>query len=330
MFEEVCATQAGVVSRAQVRAAGITDDVVGARIRSGRWTRVYPGVYATFSGPLPPAARQWAALLRAGEGAMLSHHTAAEVAGLVDRPVARIHVTVPAARRVARIPGVVVHRSRRAGGVRHPAKQPPQTRVEETVLDLAHVAATLDEAMEWIARACGRRLTTPERLVQALAGRTSMRWRRELTAAIQDVRAGCHSLLELRYLHRVERRHGLPAGARQQERRRPGGRWYDDVRYEAYGTVVELDGRAAHPDEARWRDMRRDNAGVAAGLCVLRYGTAAVSRRPCEVAGQVAMVLLRNGWLGTPRPCGPTCPVNRVLVEDRPAKSRYDPPHQTA
>jgi very-short-patch-repair endonuclease len=257
---------------------------------------------------------------------MLSHHSAAEALGLGDggqkQNGSAVHVTVPATRRVTRVPGLVVHRSRRAHAIRHPARRPPQTRVEETVLDLTQVATTLDEAVEWIARACGRRLTTPARLAAALAARHGVRWRRELATTIQDVGAGCHSLLELRYLHKVERRHGLPSGVRQRARRRRGGTWYDDVGYQQYQTVVELDGRAAHPDEARWRDMHRDNAGVADGLSVLRYGMAGVSERSCEVAAQVARVLLRNGWPGPPRPCGPACPVRDVRVENPPSFRR--------
>jgi very-short-patch-repair endonuclease len=186
--------------------------------------------------------------------------------------------------------------------------------VEETVLDLAQSAATLDDAIGWIARACGARLTTAARLAAALAARRQVRWRGELGAAIDDVAAGCHSLLELRYLRDVERRHGLPVGHRQRRRDRPGGRWYDDVGYEEYRTVVELDGRAAHPDERRWRDQHRDNVGVTEGLSVLRYGTAGVTERACEVAVQVATVLLRNGWPGPPVPCGPECPVNTLLA----------------
>jgi hypothetical protein len=312
VLQALCDGQAGVVCRRQVLAAGFTDEAIGVRLQAGRWRRLYPGVYATFSGPVPSEARRWAALLHAGAGAMLSHQTAAELVGLSNGGSGEIHVTIPASRRVGRIPGVVVHRSRRTAELVHPARRPPQTRVEETVLDLTQTAATLDDAIGWLARACGGRLTTPGRLAKALAVRRRVRWRSELLSAVEDVRAGCHSLLELRYLRNVERKHALPTATRQRARPRRGGRWYDDVRYQRYGTMVELDGRAAHPDESRWRDMHRDNAGVANGLSVLRYGTAAVSDRPCEVAVQVAAVLLRNGWAGPPRPCGPQCPVPSI------------------
>ena len=99
----------------------------------------------------------WAAVLRAGNGAVLSHETAAELVGLTDRPSAKIHVTVPHRRTPARIPGVVVHRSVRAAASRHPSRMPPQTTVEDTVVDLTQTARSIDDAMGWLARAIGER-----------------------------------------------------------------------------------------------------------------------------------------------------------------------------
>jgi hypothetical protein len=59
------------------------------------------------------------------------------------------------------------------------------------------------------------------------------------------------------------------------------------VLYEQYAVAVELDGRAAHPGDLRWRDIRRDNAAAADGVITLRYGWLDVSQRPCLVAAQV-------------------------------------------
>jgi very-short-patch-repair endonuclease len=127
-------------------------------------------------------------------------------------------------------------------------------------------------------------------------------------------------MLELRYLRRVERTHGLPCGVRQHRR----GRWYDDVDYAEYGVSVELDGRAAHPADLAFRDHRRDNAAVIMGSRVLRYGFADVAHRPCAVASEVAAVLSAAGWRGRPRSCGPACPLNptgRFGSSERPKSS---------
>ena len=81
--------QAGVVSRQQALDAGFTDKAIEWRLRSGAWRRLHRRVYATFTGDLSRDARLWAAVLRVGAGAVLSHETAAEIQHLTDRPSQR-------------------------------------------------------------------------------------------------------------------------------------------------------------------------------------------------------------------------------------------------
>lgn len=312
VFEELVARQDGVLTRQQAYGCGVSKGQIEARVSGGRWQRVAGRVYATFTGPLPRRAQLWALLLRAGRGALLSHETAAEQQGLVDQPSRVVHLTVPGDRRPISIPGVIRHIRADAGSAAHPTRLPPQTRIEETVLDLTQRAGDLDDALGWVARACGRRLTTPDRMLRAMERRAKLRWRRELSRALADIADGCHSLLELRYLRDVERAHRLPAAERQAVRARRGGRWYDDVHYRAYRTRVELDGRAAHPADHRRRDALRDNAAAVAGDTTLRYGWADATAGACETAAQVATVLRRNGWTGEPTPCSPTCPLLRA------------------
>lgn len=213
--------QAGVVTRAQARAVGCTTGQIRAQLAAGRWQQVHRGTYATFTGALPPLARLWAAVLTCGDGATLSHRTAAWLYGLSatgggsGRGEEPIEVTVPAGRKVRAVTGVRVHRSRRLDLDRHPALSPPRTRLEATLLDLAGVEASLDDAIGLVARACQGRRTTPARVRAVLLARRGGRWRRELLAALGDVAAGAESLLELRYLRHVERAHGLPVGERQ-------------------------------------------------------------------------------------------------------------------
>jgi very-short-patch-repair endonuclease len=111
-------------------------------------------------------------------------------------------------------------------------------------------------------------------------------------------------VLEIAYLRDVEQAHGLPRGERQVPVRGARGRIYLDLRYRRYRTRVELDGRAAHPEHLHLRDMHRDNDAVRAGDAPLRYGTADVTERPCQVAQEVGGVLTDHGWAGKLRPCG--------------------------
>jgi hypothetical protein len=309
--------QARVIGRSQALRSGVSRDVVRQRLKSGQRQRLHRGVYATFSGPRTREAQLWAALLRAGPGATLSHYTAAELHGLLDSPADQIHITVSATRNPARhrkIAGLVIHRSCRIDAARHPVLSPPRTRVEDTVLDLVEAARDFDEAFAWISRAVGRRRTTAPLLAAAVAGRTRMRWRTELAAALTDVADGVHSLLERRYVTGVERAHGLPRAARQVRRRHgaDGTRsTYIDNLHPEYDTCVEVDGSVAHPADQRWSDIRRDNANTASGSVTLRFGWTDITQHPCQVAMLVAETLRRRGWKGTPRPCSPLCPAGR-------------------
>jgi very-short-patch-repair endonuclease len=307
VWQELCERQHRVVTRRQALQHGYTSGRIRRRLETGAWRRLSAGVYVTYTGPIPRIALLWAAVLAAGPGAMLSHDTAAELVGLSDEPADVIHVTVPAERRGRGMSGVRTHQSIRAGDAQHPTRLPPQTRIEETVVDLTEAATTAEQAIAWIIRACARRLTTVERLRDAFAARKKLRWRGPIAVVLEDVQDGCQSMLELAYLRKVERAHGLPVAQRQVIRVRRGGRWYDDVRYTKYCTVVELDGQAAHPVDARDRDSFRDNAGAVAGLATLRYGPGEVVDHPCELAQQIGSVIGRNGWRGRLRRCGPTC-----------------------
>ncbi len=299
--------QNGVVTRAQALAAGLTDSAIKVRLGSGRWRRIHLGVYASFSGQPDRAARFWAAVLRAGPGAALSHQTAGELQGLVADVPLLIHVSVPSGSRVARPQGVVVHYSQRLGQARHPVLEPPRTQIEETVLDLAQCAASADAAVGWVFAACGSRRTTPDHIAAAMSRRPRIRWRSALSMAVGLGEEGVHSLLEFRYVNDVERAHGLPTGRRQRAVMRGGRRQYQDVEYEAFHVVVELDGRAAHPEGTRWADVRRDNANAAVGQITLRYGWPDVTERRCLTAHEVGSTLHKRGWEGALRRCGLAC-----------------------
>ena len=285
-------------------------DSIETLLRTGRWQRVYRGVYATFTGSLSREALLWAVLVRAGPNAVLSHETAAELFGFAhhfDDRAPAIHVTVSRHRHSAQIPGVILHRVGNAAAWRHPYLLPPRTRIEPTILDLVDAADSADEAFGWVCRATGKGLTNADRLHHAIGQRSTLRWRKAMLDALGDVEQGVRSNLEYRYVRGVERPHGLPRAQRQVRVMRSGRVCYLDDLYAAYAVGVELDGLVAHPPGERWRDFRRDNAGAADGIITLRYGWADVTGRPCEVAGQVAAVLRQRGWAGGARACGPSC-----------------------
>src|SRR5579859_2081636 len=232
LSRELLEAQGNSIARRQSADCGIDPRAMRGRVSNGRWQRLQRGVYAAFSGEPLRETVLWAALLRAGPGAVLSHQTAAERHGLIDEPSSLISVTVPASRHPAqvKIPGVIVRRSDAILRTRHPAMSPPCTRVEDTVLDLIQIAASFDDAYAWICRAIGRRRTTADRIALAMAARKKMRWRREIALALGDAADGALSVLEYRYVHRVERPHGLPVACRQARiRQRSGSKYLDNL-----------------------------------------------------------------------------------------------------
>lgn len=304
--------QCGVLSRAQAVRGGLPPTLIDSQLRCGHWQRLQQGVYATFTGSLSRDAILWAAVLRAGPVAALSHRTAAELHGLVSQPSSLIHVTLPKSYRTKPISGVIMHHTRLFYVVVHPSFSPPRVRVEHTALDLTESCQDSDDAFTWLCRAVGRGLTTPELLRQAIDQRTRVRWRDDILGALDEIADGVRSPLERRYVHNVELPHGLPEAERQARTLIDGRSRYVDNLYRQAGLAVELDGRAAHPPEQRWADSHRDNAHAILGILTLRYNWLDITTRPCEVAAEVGALLAMRGQAVLLRRCGPTCPVLAV------------------
>lgn len=318
--------QHGVIARWQAAEAGLTLAAIDSLLRQGRWRPLYRGVYATFTGHPPRACLLWAGLLRAGPGAVLSHHSAAELDGLTDQEHKIIHVTVSHDRRV-RFYGerpsslalpLAVHRTNRIDVLRHPARTPPRTRVEHTILDLTQISTSFDDAFSWLCKGCGRRLVTAQQIHAAAGTRARLRWGKEILEALPVISSGVHSNLERNYVRDVELAHGLPTATRQPRvvLRSHGTRAiYLDNEYDPYGVVVELDGRADHLVEDRWRDIHRDNSNARAGKVTLRFSQADVTSRNCDVAADVCGTLRSRGWDGIPCRCGPVCELDSASTD---------------
>jgi len=319
MWRDLAREQDGVVARSQLLQRGWTSRHVQGMVEKGRWQRLFPGVYLTYTGPVPARARAWAALLYAGDGAALAGRCALAY-WQIDRDwPASIEVAVPERRRVRAQHGLVVLRRVDLDLVTHPAAVPTRLRLEEALLDVVEGASQVDAVLGPVFRAVQTRRTTSQKLALALGRRRAHRWRPLLVEALAQTEEGVRSPLERRYVRDVHRRHLLPRASfnrRQRVDACPGPRIrseptarYRDVWYEEFGVLVEVDGREAHPDDVRFRDRARDNAAALTGAPTLRYGWVEIAADPCGVAAQVIAMLRLRGWTGTPRPCGPTCPV---------------------
>ena len=147
--------QHGVASRAQLLAAGLSGDAIGRALRAGRLHSLFRGVYAV--GHLAISREAWwqAALLACGEGAVLSHQTAAQLWDL---------------RRGELFPiSVIVSGDRGRKHRRIQARRTPLDPADHMKLD-------------------GLAVTTPARTIVDLAGELGPRQLRELVERAQDLR----------------------------------------------------------------------------------------------------------------------------------------------
>src|ERR1700755_2903258 len=87
--------QGGVLACSQAVEYGLDPEWLKSRLRYGDWQRLQRGVYAAYTGRPSRDSELWAALLRCGNDAVLSHYTAAERHGLLKGQSQSIHVAVP-------------------------------------------------------------------------------------------------------------------------------------------------------------------------------------------------------------------------------------------
>ena len=300
--------QAGVVSRRQAQAAGLGDHDLARLLRRRELVRVHGGVYVDHTGPPSFLQQAWAAVLSHEPAALAGETALRAVEGPGSRrPERPLHLAVARDRRHQRRPGVVLHRTAHLEERVLWHVGPPRLRYEEAALDVAAAAASDYDALSELSRVVQSRRTTASRLSEALGRRERVPRRRFLESVLADVADGTCSVLEHGYLHRVERAHGLSPARRQVKDRVGAGTVFRDVLYRG-GTVVELDGRLFHDTTAqRDRDFDRDLDSAADGLRTLRVSWGQVFDRPCRTTSRIERVLVRSGWDGRARPCGPGC-----------------------
>jgi very-short-patch-repair endonuclease len=209
-----------------------------------------------------------AAVLSCGEGAVLSHGSAAELWRILREQPGPVTLSVPAVRCPKRRDGIKVHRRAGLGEgdvtTRHGI---PVTTPTATLIDLAammtpkRLEAAVNEADKLD-------LVDPETLRASLddavrrPGTAALR--RSLDRATYSV---TDSELERRFL-RLLREAGLPEPETQQE----VNGFRVDFHWPDLGLVVETDGLRYHRTPAQQAaDRRRDQVHIAAGLRVLRF-----------------------------------------------------------
>lgn len=107
----IATRQHGVVTASQLAWAGLSPAGVTRRLAAGRLHRIHRGVYAVGHPRLSNEGRWMAAVLACGEGAVLSHRSAAALWGIRKARNGPVEVTVPSTAGRTRRAGITLHRS---------------------------------------------------------------------------------------------------------------------------------------------------------------------------------------------------------------------------
>jgi hypothetical protein len=297
---EVARRQLGVFSRKQANRAGLSSRSVSRRVVRGTWTRVLPGVYRAASTPESWRQRLLAACLWAGDGAVVSHRTAARLLGLEGLPPMRpeepVELTVPFGIR-KKAPGFVVHQSRKLEPKdRRTSDGIAATSLARTLVDLS---ASLDERRLSMAIDSGlarhrfidigslrrehRRLATRGRKVSRALGR--------LLKARAPNAVHLDSALERRFSALVKGSK-LTKPAEHYEFV-DGGRCFElDFAYPGARLAIELQGVAVHfQPRVLERDAVRQSVLAAAGWRVVPVTWAQLDASAADVLERIARAL---------------------------------------
>lgn len=265
---ELASRQHGVVAARQLLVLGFTRDQISLRVRTGRLHRVSRGVYAVGHTALRWEGHYVAALLGAGDDAVLSHASAAAWWAIRPRSSGRIHVTIPRDTGRARRRGVVVHRARALRSTEVTVHEGLRvTTVARTLLDYAgtHPRHLADRAVE---AALGARSVGAEvhELLAAHPGAPGARTLRELLAVHGDTPGWTQSDFEA-YVVDICRSHGIP----RPQTNVPVLGEVVDAYWPEHGVVAEPDGMTFHGTRAAARrDRGKDGVRIANGIITVR------------------------------------------------------------
>jgi len=278
------------VTTAQLRAAGLRDDVISRWVDAGRLHPVQRTVFAFGHRAVGPRARLRAVVLACGPGTVISHRSAAWLLGLREKNPVVVDVICPG-QAGRKVDGVRVHKApypapsevRTAYGI-------PCTTVARAIVDLAgtHGIDKLREAVEMAATRGVLDIAAVEAVLDngpRRRGAPALRivldeWRPVAeTARYSTIR----SLFEAKLLPLVAAA-GLPipemnAPVRTAERVLEVDLFWPEQRF-----VVEADSRRHHAIEVAFeRDHKRTRELIAAGYGVLRVSWREAEREPQAV-----------------------------------------------
>jgi len=289
VIAELAARQHGVVTWRQLLAVGLGRGAIEHRNRSGRLHRLHRGVYAVGHRRLSREGRWMAAVLALGEGAVLSHRSAAALWDLRPSAAGKIDVTVPARTGRARRSGVRVHRSSAL-----PASEVTRhdtiavTTVARTLLDLAEIVPS-SSSQRALERAEGLRLFDLRAIRSAIDLHPTRPGSPALAASLAEYEEDelTRSEMENQFLSLCAE-HDIP---RPRVNAIVEG-YTVDFFWRAQRLIAETDSRRYHATRAAFeRDRARDAALTVGGYRVVRFTYRQIQREAAGVAGTLLALI---------------------------------------
>lgn len=271
----VTARQHGVIAYAQLLELGWSRAAVRHLVRSGRLRRVHRSVYAPAGLCLAPAGRARAAVMACGDGAALSHFSAAALWDLRDHWPLLPQVTVPNATGSTGPKGIELHHSLTLG-VPESVTAIPVTTIARTLDDIAPrlQVPSLKAAVRQAERLHNLDLT--ELRPRATALRHVLDRYVTGSGLTQDE-------LEPLFLELCAG-YGIPLPETQVT----FGAYRADFVWRDVRLIVETDGRQSHDGFVAYREDRvRDRALKRSGYEVLHFTYAEVVDETAAVAAEV-------------------------------------------
>lgn len=264
--------QYGVVGRKQLVSLGLSASAIDRRVQAGRLHVLEPGVYAVGHRVISREGRWFAAILKIGDGAVLSHRSAATLWG-VQRSAGRdrIDVTIPRSSRST--PRVRRHHVRLGSDEVTMRSRIPVTTLARTLLDIS--AGTSVDGLEGAIRQAEYlhrfRLHDLERMLERHPGR---RGARTIKACLRRLGRGpcgrTRSQLENKFAAFLSRTR-LPNPELNALLDLGGSKVEADCLWRAQRLIVELDGGETHGTRVAFEsDRERDRHLQAAGWRVIR------------------------------------------------------------
>jgi hypothetical protein len=291
-WQELVATQAGVVTREQLRIHGLDRFFVRNQLRAGRWQEASSTVLITTTGPLSDEQRLWVGVLHADQPAAIGGITCLAGVGLKHWHRDQITIVVPKSDDPVSLDGYRFVETRRDIGSMTAARaSPPRLRVEPAALLFAAYERSERTAFGLLAAVVQQRLTTAPRLREQAKEMRPLRRAPLIRLLLDDIEGGAHSLAEID-VGKACRRAGLRPPDRQTPRRDRRGRrrWLDCewILPDGRTVVLEVDG-AFHVEVSEWwQDMPRERSVVLGHSVVMRTSTFELRSQPHVVMRDLA------------------------------------------